>query len=188
MGERRFIICEIDQPAVGQIANYEITESELNKRWKIIRQLIYMHVDDKDLTNALFHGEGEKVEEPYIRSKCCVCGRDVFSDDSLVCPHDKLPNEPSPTQSEFARGFERGRESVQRNNPSGCCCKFDDAGETVIEPCMAHKAWRGRPSPTPTREEWEEWAEKFAKAIWWSKTDREEIVRVVLSMPCVPKE
>uniref|UniRef100_A0A6M3KWN8 Uncharacterized protein n=1 Tax=viral metagenome TaxID=1070528 RepID=A0A6M3KWN8_9ZZZZ len=41
----------------------------------------------------------------------------------------------------YARGFKAGRESVLRQNKSGCCCKFDEAGEEVIEPCAAHKMW-----------------------------------------------
>jgi hypothetical protein len=27
-------------------------------------------------------------------------------------------------------------------NSSGCCCKFDEDGETIIDPCLAHKLWK----------------------------------------------
>ena len=65
MGERIFAIYETNQ--ISSIGLPTITEDELNKRWKIIRTLIYMHVDDKDLTNALLHSAGYK--------EYCVCGK-----------------------------------------------------------------------------------------------------------------
>ena len=30
----------------------------------------------------------------------------------------------------------------RRKNESGCCCEFDEDGETVVKACMAHSLWR----------------------------------------------
>lgn len=40
----------------------------------------------------------------------------------------------------FAQGFKKGRESVLRENKSGCCCIIDDDGN-VVSACEAHQAW-----------------------------------------------
>lgn len=37
--------------------------------------------------------------------------------------------------------FEKGRNSVLRENKSGCCCIINDADE-VVSACEAHKAWK----------------------------------------------
>ena len=37
--------------------------------------------------------------------------------------------------------FKKGQDSAQRKNESGCCCKIDDDGETILSACAAHKAW-----------------------------------------------
>ena len=44
---------------------------------------------------------------------------------------------------DFARGFNAGRDSTLRRNPSGCCCKFTDEkeGEDIISMCAAHKEY-----------------------------------------------
>jgi len=39
---------------------------------------------------------------------------------------------------DYSRGFDAGRESVLRNNKSGCCCLFNEDDE-IVELCMAHK-------------------------------------------------
>ena len=39
---------------------------------------------------------------------------------------------------DYARGWEAGRNSILRNNKSGCCCKFSEDGETITSMCMAH--------------------------------------------------
>ena len=40
----------------------------------------------------------------------------------------------------FAQGFEKGQESVLRQNKSGCCCIIDD-NEDVVSVCGAHENW-----------------------------------------------
>lgn len=40
--------------------------------------------------------------------------------------------------------FNKGRDSVLRENVSGCCCKIDEDGETILSPCDAHRAWAER--------------------------------------------
>ena len=30
----------------------------------------------------------------------------------------------------------------RRKNESGCCCEFDEDGETVVKACIAHSLWR----------------------------------------------
>ena len=37
--------------------------------------------------------------------------------------------------------FRKGQDSVRRRNESGCCCKIDDDGETILSPCAARQAW-----------------------------------------------
>lgn len=39
-----------------------------------------------------------------------------------------------------AEWFEKGRNSVLRKNESGCCCKIDEDGETIITLCECHKS------------------------------------------------
>lgn len=41
----------------------------------------------------------------------------------------------------FAKGFEAGKNSILRKNKSGCCCKFAEDGETILELCDAHKEY-----------------------------------------------
>lgn len=36
--------------------------------------------------------------------------------------------------------FKKGRESVLRDNPSGCCCLFDEK-DNLVSICNAHKQW-----------------------------------------------
>ena len=43
--------------------------------------------------------------------------------------------------SEYAKAWEAGRDSVLRKNKSGCCCKFDEEGDEILELCMAHKQY-----------------------------------------------
>jgi hypothetical protein len=54
MEENKYVIKEWDG---GPVNGWTITESELNARWKTIRRYVYMHMDDKDLTDILLHGE-----------------------------------------------------------------------------------------------------------------------------------
>jgi len=35
-------------------------------------------------------------------------------------------------------------EKLAHTNPSGCCCKFAEDGETLIEVCKAYQAWKDR--------------------------------------------
>lgn len=51
--------------------------------------------------------------------------------------------------------FNKGQESVLRDNPSGCCCKFDEDGETVLSPCLAHERWRDKAIKSFQREKCE---------------------------------
>ena len=46
----------------------------------------------------------------------------------------------SPQDLRFAKGFERGQESIKRQNESGCVCIIDDDG-IVVSVCGAHKEW-----------------------------------------------
>lgn len=43
---------------------------------------------------------------------------------------------------EFVRGFNKGRDSILRQNVSGCVCKISENGEEIIEPCLLHKTWK----------------------------------------------
>lgn len=36
--------------------------------------------------------------------------------------------------------FKKGQESIQRKNPSGCCCKFDEE-ENIVSICGAHQEY-----------------------------------------------
>lgn len=40
-----------------------------------------------------------------------------------------------------AKWYQKGQESVKRENQSGCCCIIDD-GDKIVEVCAAHLAWR----------------------------------------------
>lgn len=42
---------------------------------------------------------------------------------------------------EWARGFYSGRDSVLRDNRSGCCCKINEDETEIVEPCLLHKEW-----------------------------------------------
>ena len=33
-------------------------------------------------------------------------------------------------------------EKLAYTNPSGCCCKFDEDGATILEVCKAHRMWK----------------------------------------------
>ena len=52
--------------------------------------------------------------------------------------------------------FNKGRESVLRKNESGCCCKIDEDGETILSPCDAHKAWKAAALSRDDREHGED--------------------------------
>ena len=41
----------------------------------------------------------------------------------------------------IAKWYEKGRESVKRQNKSGCCCIIDD-DDIVVSACGAHAEWR----------------------------------------------
>ena len=51
----------------------------------------------------------------------------------------KLDREPDAKL--WAEGFRKGLEAMQCNNPSGCCCKFAEDGETILSLCKAHRAY-----------------------------------------------
>ena len=51
----------------------------------------------------------------------------------------KLDREP--TAKLWAEGFRKGLEAMQRKNPSGCCCKFAEDGETILSLCKAHSLY-----------------------------------------------
>jgi len=42
----------------------------------------------------------------------------------------------------FVRGFNAGRNSILRQNVSGCCCIISENGDEVLEPCLLHKTWK----------------------------------------------
>jgi len=37
--------------------------------------------------------------------------------------------------------MEKRIEFLEKTNRSGCCCEFDDDGETVFSLCLAHKLY-----------------------------------------------
>ena len=41
----------------------------------------------------------------------------------------------------IAKWFEKGRNSVKRQNKSGCCCIIDD-DDIIVSACGAHAEWR----------------------------------------------
>lgn len=48
------------------------------------------------------------------------------------------------TVPDYSRGWKAGRNSVLRKNKSGCVCKFDEDGETIIDLCGAHSDYMKR--------------------------------------------
>lgn len=50
--------------------------------------------------------------------------------------------EPQGKPLTWAGGYAAGRDSVLRKNVSGCCCKLDEQGDELVEPCALHAAWR----------------------------------------------
>jgi len=54
---------------------------------------------------------------------------------------ETLEAENARLKQENSKWFEKGRESVLRDNRSGCCCKFDEDESELLEPCLLHKEW-----------------------------------------------
>lgn len=55
----------------------------------------------------------------------------------------------SENDKDLARWYEKGRESVKRENQSGCCCIIDD-NDKVVSACGAHLNWFEEHKKTPT--------------------------------------
>ncbi len=115
---------------------------------------------DKKVGSNGFHGHDYKNNDndiEYIRKDISI----------------KLRNE------WFNRGLKAGKIS---NNKSGCCCVFEDDGETITNMCAPHKAMietEKQDALKPIRKVWEKWK-------WLAdKTGRLGIVNIQGYLECV---
>lgn len=81
-----------------------------------------------------FSNPGEEDREGYY------CKRELVPNNMKF---HSLPSEIEcrlEDEKSSARWFKKGRESVLRDNKSGCCCLFDEK-DNLVSICNAHKEW-----------------------------------------------
>ncbi len=167
MSERRFVIKEVDdREAIFHPYEIAINESELRQRAVLMFNAKWTCKEDIRI-DILLHGEGdlppkEMRAEPYYKK-----ARRGEKGEEPLCPFCGY-NHPSSTTCKDWREL--------------CpdCGRFNAVG--VRCNCV------NQPSPAPTREEWEAWAEAIAWTIVVHPTSEKRLKEVLLSMPCVAKE
>ena len=61
-----------------------------------------------------------------------------------IFEEDFLTDDPIQALEKWMRNLEERTSELEKmayTNPSGCCCKFDKDGETIIQLCLAHKKY-----------------------------------------------
>lgn len=113
----------------GDYTSAEITERMLR------RKIDRLERENAELVEAL-----EELEDHDARLKEELS--DVCEDRAeQVKEKYNLKTENARLKHEASKWFQKGRESVLRENRSGCCCKLDEDGNELLEPCLLHEQW-----------------------------------------------